>query len=149
MRLRAERETRRRSPTTNLLVLRRIIAGWNGGVRNIGDTQGQVRESFFNRTQFLFPFSQLRDNRFRPRCIFERCDLVEPLLTHQLGDLSRELLNTMPGFFYFHGQTAAPLQQLAQLVPGDVSPARAEAAANRSEERRVGKECRSRWSPYH
>ena len=24
-----------------------------------------------------------------------------------------------------------------------------EAAAERSEERRVGKECRSRWSPYH
>src|SRR2546430_4325596 len=24
-----------------------------------------------------------------------------------------------------------------------------EAGANRSEERRVGKECRSRWSPYH
>ena len=23
------------------------------------------------------------------------------------------------------------------------------ASANRSEERRVGKECRSRWSPYH
>ena len=26
---------------------------------------------------------------------------------------------------------------------------RAEAVKNRSEERRVGKECRSRWSPYH
>ena len=25
----------------------------------------------------------------------------------------------------------------------------AEATKNRSEERRVGKECRSRWSPYH
>ncbi len=25
----------------------------------------------------------------------------------------------------------------------------AEKTANRSEERRVGKECRSRWSPYH
>ena len=25
----------------------------------------------------------------------------------------------------------------------------ASAAASRSEERRVGKECRSRWSPYH
>src|SRR5689334_24400428 len=25
----------------------------------------------------------------------------------------------------------------------------AEAASDRSEERRVGKECRSRWSPYH
>ena len=29
-----------------------------------------------------------------------------------------------------------------QLVPGDF-------LAGRSEERRVGKECRSRWSPYH
>ena len=27
--------------------------------------------------------------------------------------------------------------------------AQAAFAANRSEERRVGKECRSRWSPYH
>src|SRR2546426_9397500 len=28
-------------------------------------------------------------------------------------------------------------------------PQAADAPANRSEERRVGKECRSRWSPYH
>ena len=31
---------------------------------------------------------------------------------------------------------------------GDVAEERAE-LADRSEERRVGKECRSRWSPYH
>ena len=30
-----------------------------------------------------------------------------------------------------------------------VNASTAEAAGNRSEERRVGKECRSRWSPYH
>ena len=30
-----------------------------------------------------------------------------------------------------------------------VTPAMREAADQRSEERRVGKECRSRWSPYH
>ena len=30
-----------------------------------------------------------------------------------------------------------------------LSERRAEAVRNRSEERRVGKECRSRWSPYH
>ena len=30
-----------------------------------------------------------------------------------------------------------------QILPGDV------ATVLRSEERRVGKECRSRWSPYH
>ena len=29
------------------------------------------------------------------------------------------------------------------------SPARQREIAGRSEERRVGKECRSRWSPYH
>ena len=28
-------------------------------------------------------------------------------------------------------------------------PAKRQAITNRSEERRVGKECRSRWSPYH
>src|SRR3712207_4089308 len=32
------------------------------------------------------------------------------------------------------------------VVAGEVTT---EAFANRSEERRVGKECRSRWSPYH
>src|SRR2546422_7249813 len=31
----------------------------------------------------------------------------------------------------------------------DASPEAAMHAAARSEERRVGKECRSRWSPYH
>src|SRR5258708_17480128 len=31
---------------------------------------------------------------------------------------------------------------------GDLSPAR-KSSSWRSEERRVGKECRSRWSPYH
>ena len=38
--------------------------------------------------------------------------------------------------------------QLLALAAG-CSPAWAEDLLNRSEERRVGKECRSRWSPYH
>src|SRR2546425_10838356 len=33
------------------------------------------------------------------------------------------------------------------IEPGGTSPARV--LTSRSEERRVGKECRSRWSPYH
>src|SRR2546427_10092551 len=44
------------------------------------------------------------------------------------------------------GRTPRPL-------PCDADPRRADrncfAGAARSEERRVGKECRSRWSPYH
>ena len=37
----------------------------------------------------------------------------------------------------------------AKEVPAAISKGVEEAKKNRSEERRVGKECRSRWSPYH
>ena len=39
-------------------------------------------------------------------------------------------------------------QQLRDM-PSETRIATLECAGNRSEERRVGKECRSRWSPYH
>ena len=35
------------------------------------------------------------------------------------------------------------------VVPPLVAPPELEVELDRSEERRVGKECRSRWSPYH
>ena len=34
-------------------------------------------------------------------------------------------------------------------ITGDEETQQDSSASNRSEERRVGKECRSRWSPYH
>ena len=37
----------------------------------------------------------------------------------------------------------------AAATSADTHANTASAAAERSEERRVGKECRSRWSPYH
>ena len=37
----------------------------------------------------------------------------------------------------------------ARLVPFDVPGHKRGRGNPRSEERRVGKECRSRWSPYH
>src|SRR5258708_4654524 len=41
-------------------------------------------------------------------------------------------------------------QLMAKLLGGNVASAHKEyGPTNRSEERRVGKECRSRWSPYH
>src|SRR5256884_2452386 len=40
----------------------------------------------------------------------------------------------------------SPLADLMEVRPSDDARA---TAARRSEERRVGKECRSRWSPYH
>ena len=44
---------------------------------------------------------------------------------------------------------ALPTVVLSTHTGGLGTPARLDGAAYRSEERRVGKECRSRWSPYH
>ena len=43
------------------------------------------------------------------------------------------------------------VEMIARVAYANATPAAAEAALGyyRSEERRVGKECRSRWSPYH
>src|SRR3712207_9046750 len=41
------------------------------------------------------------------------------------------------------------LQAETRLHEGGVASNRGSALPRRSEERRVGKECRSRWSPYH
>ena len=38
---------------------------------------------------------------------------------------------------------------MGNVLQANVGQAPARQAAMRSEERRVGKECRSRWSPYH
>src|SRR5260370_37981054 len=42
-----------------------------------------------------------------------------------------------------------PLLHKLPLPPQTCECCCSNSAANRSEERRVGKECRSRWSPYH
>ena len=44
---------------------------------------------------------------------------------------------------------ATRVDGLHEPFVGDLTQDEARAVAARSEERRVGKECRSRWSPYH
>src|SRR5256885_8414334 len=65
------------------------------------------------------------------------CDL------ETVRDRLRRMRSSLPGvrFFYAMKCNSAPpiLDALAAL----------DASFERSEERRVGKECRSRWSPYH
>ena len=48
-----------------------------------------------------------------------------------------------------HHQTAARFIQTANRFTSVVRVVYGDNNVNRSEERRVGKECRSRWSPYH
>ena len=57
------------------------------------------------------------------------------------ADIERALALGVGGFIIFGGERDAVAALTAQLRAGSRHP--------RSEERRVGKECRSRWSPYH
>ena len=47
------------------------------------------------------------------------------------------------------GLSEAEKQRARNIRSREVGQIMQECAQNRSEERRVGKECRSRWSPYH
>src|SRR3989441_9978969 len=60
-------------------------------------------------------------------------------------DVQRECRRLSSGLTRLDPQLAG----LAAKLTNQNCRARAPAAAVRSEERRVGKECRSRWSPYH
>src|SRR5260370_26001519 len=66
------------------------------------------------------------------------------------GDLSFQTLQPLArhGQYLAAGRAAAVpcAQHSRQFVQAEANGKR---ATNRSEERRVGKECRSRWSPYH
>ena len=56
-------------------------------------------------------------------------------------------ISSLPGYETATPDTvAAVLEQAADLARDVLAPIN---HSGRSEERRVGKECRSRWSPYH
>src|SRR2546430_15864225 len=52
-------------------------------------------------------------------------------------------------FYFYQDDDFAALTRLLAYEHWGRVPHHAEEAQLRSEERRVGKECRSRWSPYH
>ena len=67
-----------------------------------------------------------------------------------LGDGVRVLIRTMKTITKIVGEAGARLCDRSRSVKLRVLDiARAARDCSRSEERRVGKECRSRWSPYH
>src|SRR2546427_12204981 len=82
-----------------------------------------------------------------PRLRIEVMQLLErKAATQARGDVSRHEDS-------FHQDRAASAHGIEQCLlrgpPGQAQDARSQVLSERSEERRVGKECRSRWSPYH
>jgi len=74
------------------------------------------------------------------------CDFSEQI---QSGDSKPDLIVHLPGERVIIVDAKVPDLDFLQAVDSADTAKRAEALAARSEERRVGKECRSRWSPYH
>src|SRR3712207_9373635 len=100
----------------------------------------------------LFPYTTLfRSRKLEPR-VFERT------LEGENGASLRQQWTVMPSVGY---GTPGPLDQDVYLAVLELLERKGGMPANgklrfslyelveRSEERRVGKECRSRWSPYH
>src|SRR5256885_4783420 len=79
-------------------------------------------------------------------------DVCSSDLDHLMDSLGVQMRTvSYPKLQQFHGSPPVDLSlkgvtARAQTTPRISSPA---LALSRSEERRVGKECRSRWSPYH
>src|SRR2546422_10899663 len=74
--------------------------------------------------------------------VVNKWDLIEEKDTNTAARGERELKERAPflqfiPFLYVSAKTGQRVPRLLELI------------LERSEERRVGKECRSRWSPYH
>src|SRR5260221_14487197 len=65
--------------------------------------------------------------------------------TGPVGVLLRQRPELQPEGFWVEGLHLLPSASVATIYDSNIFATQ----SNRSEERRVGKECRSRWSPYH
>src|SRR5690554_8029691 len=63
------------------------------------------------------------------------------LMVQPVDDLIRMFIDAGATYITFHPEASNHIDRSLQLIR--------DGGCKRSEERRVGKECRSRWSPYH
>src|SRR5260221_8394243 len=115
---------------------------WRTRWRNIGECGGAV-----GRTRLCHFFFQAEDG-IRDHCVtgVQTCALpiwLHPQRTRLRGTRSASChtASVLRDGMEFHS--------LIAVLPGKKSAIYTFERGKRSEERRVGKECRSRWSPYH
>src|SRR2546429_9000167 len=91
----------------------------------------------------LFPYTTLFRSRLQGKDHLYRIDVE---LDQIMGFFRIALVNIASWFlsecFEKHPMSLARLLHAILMMPAEIR-------LTRSEERRVGKECRSRWSPYH
>src|SRR5687768_17924834 len=91
---------------------------------------------------------------FSSRRRHTRCsrDWSSDVCSSDLTDLLRDLDHVVEMEFENRKSLIELIPLLAERFPDQriiLRPHPSEVVENRSEERRVGKECRSRWAPYH
>src|SRR5579859_4701289 len=97
------------------------------------------------------------DHVFQGRQMWEEVEALEDHadLRAHAGDIALAILDNLPALLFAVAHQLpinqdAPALNLFQVVDAAQEGRLPRTAwADRSEERRVGKECRSRWSPYH
>ena len=95
----------------------------------------------------LWPIDRLRPYERNPRTHSEaQVDQIAASMV-EFGWTNPVLVDEQGGMLAGHGRLLAARKLGLAEVPG--MPRASRTLAERSEERRVGKECRSRWSPYH
>ena len=104
-------------------------------------TYGDTLHTFVDRTAY--------EGTFAPHYVPFEAPEVEGagLLTvdHVVGNVSLGAMNHWANFY----ANVLGFSQLKHFTEDDISTEYTALMSKRSEERRVGKECRSRWSPYH
>ena len=75
---------------------------------------------------------------------FDERDLVRHAERAGFADIGLDLRVTVK-----NGKRPVPWTRALRMSGNPLVPPLGEVLDRRSEERRVGKECRSRWSPYH
>src|SRR5256885_10861971 len=114
--------------------------------RNSLSEQRSERQRRYSRCRFFFFSSRRRHTRLQGDWSSDVCssDLVGVVAD---GEPRVETV-TVATFEGAQRHPAAIAQRAATLIIDEVHHC-CEPPHRRSEERRVGKECRSRWSPYH
>ena len=67
-------------------------------------------------------------------------------LTNEFGKLEGYKINAQKSLAFLYINNEKSKKEIKETLPFTIATKRIK---YRSEERRVGKECRSRWSPYH
>ena len=113
------------------------------GNNDTGEWAADIPESYATRVKFkrIYILHDLKQLGFRPAT--NGFDVVIS------GHSHKPVVEEREGVLFINPGSAGPRRFKLPVTVARLHIGRSRVEGDRSEERRVGKECRSRWSPYH